>query len=168
MLHGKWRISRSPWVGIAEQFQGESSCLLCQLADCLHTVHHPVLGDQIEAAAETDFGQSDFGHPCWPTLAKSDFGQADFGPSWCFSHLGAQKGGGPEGWGPRRVGPRRVGPEGWGPEGWVPPKFRAFSSLSHHRFALFVSLWVSSRGILVVFEAPEPSIVHVWSSRVVV
>ena len=29
--------------------------------------------------AETDFGQSDFGHPYWPTLANSDFGQTDFG-----------------------------------------------------------------------------------------
>ena len=30
-------------------------------------------------AVETDFGQSDFGHPHWPTLANSDFGQTDFG-----------------------------------------------------------------------------------------
>ena len=45
-----------------------------------------------------------------------------------------------------------------------PEKFRAFfSSLSRHPFALFVSLWVSSRGILVVFEAPGPSNVHVWA-----
>ena len=29
--------------------------------------------------AETDFGQTDFGHPYFPTLAKSDFGQTDFG-----------------------------------------------------------------------------------------
>ena len=33
------------------------------------------------------------------------------------------------------------------------PKFRSFSSLSRHRFALSVSLWVSSRWILVVFLA---------------
>ena len=31
------------------------------------------------AVAETDFGQTDFGHPYFPTLAKSDFGQTDFG-----------------------------------------------------------------------------------------
>ena len=32
--------------------------------------------------AETDFGQTDFSHPYWPTLANSDFGQknlTDFG-----------------------------------------------------------------------------------------
>ena len=74
-----------------------------------------------------------------PTLAKTDFG-----PNWCFSLSKTPKGG------PRKVG-RRRGSERWGPEGWEGPKFRAFSSLSHHRFALFVSLWVSSRGILVVF-----------------
>ena len=48
------------------------------------------------------------------------------------------------------VGPRRVGPEGVGPEGC---KISRFFSLSRPIFALFVSLWVSSRGILVVFEA---------------
>ena len=48
------------------------------------------------------------------------------------------------------------------------PKFRSFFSLSRHHFALLVSIWVSARGILVVFEAPERSNVHVWSSRVVV
>ena len=31
------------------------------------------------------------------------------------------------------------------------PKFRVFFFLSRHHFALFVSLWVSSRGMLVVF-----------------
>ena len=55
---------------------------------------------------------------------------------------GAQKGGAPEGW-----GPRRMGPEGWGLKSGAPkgggPKFRAFSSLSRHRFTLSVSLWVS-------------------------
>ena len=38
---------------------------------------------------------------------------------------------------------------------WTPPdhpKFRTYFSSSRHHFALFVSLWVSSRGILVVFE----------------
>ena len=101
--------------------------------------------------AETDFGQTYFGHPYFPTLAESDFGQF-----YCFSiflffflkkrqnmqeqaPFWASKGG-PQGWG-RRVGPRRV----------VGPKFRAFSSFSRHRFALSVSLWGSSRGILVVF-----------------
>ena len=54
---------------------------------------------------------------------------------------------GPEGW-----GPEACGPEAWRREGWVgEPKFRAFFSLSHHNFRSFFSLWVSSRGILVVF-----------------
>ena len=73
-----------------------------------------------DPSAETDFGQSDFGHPYWPTLANSDFGQTNFGPNWCFSLSGARaqtwKKWGPETVGPRRVGPRRVGG----------PKFRAF------------------------------------------
>ena len=41
---------------------------------------------------------------------------------------------------------RRVGPVGWG------PKIRAFFPSLASIFALFVSLWVSSCGILVVFE----------------
>ena len=45
--------------------------------------------------------------------------------------------------------------KGGGPKGGG-PKFRAFSSLARHRFALSVSLWVSSRGSLVVFEALGP------------
>ena len=59
---------------------------------------------------------------------------------------------GPQGWGPN---PEKMGPEApkGGEEG---PKFCAFP-LSHSIFALLV---VSSRGILVVFEAPEPSNVH--------
>ena len=71
--------------------------------------------------------------------------------------------------GPRRVGPRRVGgpkggaPKGGGPQNFalffpLPPQFFFFPPLS---FGLF-------RGILVVFEAPGPSNVHVWSSRGVV
>ena len=36
------------------------------------------------------------------------------------------------------------------------PKFGALFSLFRPHFALFVSLWVSSREILVVFEAPGP------------
>ena len=85
--------------------------------------------------AETDFGQSDFGHPYWPTLTNSDFGQADFGPNWCFSilafiskkkkteqqeekmHRRTNTLRGPEGWGPELLGPRTVCPELLGPEG---------------------------------------------------
>ena len=42
---------------------------------------------------------------------------------------------------------------GWGPEGWEEPNFSLFS-LSHHHFTLFCVSLVSSRGILVVCEAP--------------
>ena len=69
--------------------------------------------------------------------------------------------------------PGSVGPEGWGPEGdegegWEAQNFELFFPSLDSIFALFVSLWVSSRGISVVFEAPGPSNVHVWSSRAVV
>ena len=48
--------------------------------------------------ADTDFGQTDFGHPYWPTLAKPTLAilnsptvakswVADFGQNWCFSLL---------------------------------------------------------------------------------
>ena len=54
---------------------------------------------------------------------------------------GAQKGGAPKG----------GAQKGGAPKGWGAQKFRAFSSLSRHRFAVSVSLWGSSRGFLVVF-----------------
>ena len=53
-------------------------------------------------------------------------------------------------WVVRGVGARRGG----GPKGWEPE--------------LLGPLWVFSRGILVVFEAPGRSNVRVWSSLVVV
>ena len=79
-------------------------------------------------------------------------------------------------------------PEGWGPEGWgaqhfaffffpLPPLFSFFFFLSLSGCLLvsfflslhsFFSLWEFSRGILVVFEVPGRSYVHVWSSLVVV
>ena len=96
----------------------------------------------------TDFGQSRFGHPDLTNLGRSNLGQSNLGRSiwiWvCVCH----------GVGPRRVGHPRVG----GPR------------ISRFFFPLppFVSLWVSSRGILVVFEAPEPSNVHVGNSWIVV
>ena len=105
---------------------------------------------------------------------------------------GAPKGGGPnpEKVGPRRVGAqtqKKWGPEGWGPEGWGPkprksggpkggapkggaprrvggPKLCVFFFPSPAtKFVLFFPLWGSSRGILVVFEAPGSSNVHVWA-----
>ena len=53
------------------------SCNLCGKRGHLSHVCRSSGGNA--SAAETDFGQSDFGHPYWPTLAKSDFGQTDFG-----------------------------------------------------------------------------------------
>ena len=90
--------------------------------------------------------------------------------------MGGWRGWGPHGpmkWGPEEWGPEGWGPEGWGPEGWGPrkvggPKFRAFFPSPAAKFVLFFPLWGSSRGILVVFEAPGRSNVHVWSSRAVV
>ena len=66
------------------------------------------------------------------------------------------KRGGPEGWGPRRVG-----------EGGA-QIFALFFPFPPPVFILFSLSWWSFRGILVVFEAPGCSNVHVWSSLVVV
>ena len=43
------------------------------------------------------------------------------------------------------------------------PGPRTALPLSRREIRSFFPLWVSSRGILVVFEAPEPSNVHVWA-----
>ena len=43
------------------------------------------------------------------------------------------------------------------------PKFRSLFSLSRRIFVLFLFWGESSRGSLVVFEAPGPSNVHVWA-----
>ena len=61
---------------------------------------------------------------------------------------------GPNGWGPN---PEKIGHlKGGAPKGGAPkgggPKFRVFFSSPAPIFALFVSLWVSSRGMLVVFS----------------
>ena len=55
------------------------------------------------------------------------------------------------------------------PKGGEGPKISSFFSPSPAPFSLFLSLslWVSSRGILLVFEAPEPSNVRVWCSLAV-
>ena len=52
-----------------------SVCLLILRATCWDSLRHshPVL------AVETDFGQSDFGHPYPTDFGQSDFGQSDFG-----------------------------------------------------------------------------------------
>ena len=60
------------------------------------------------------------------------------------------------------------GPKGWGPEGVAGPKFRAFFFSPAGKFVLSSLSGGSSRGILVVFEAPGRSNVHVRSSLVVV
>ena len=60
--------------------------------------------------------------------------------------------GGPATWGAEGGGPKGGGPKGGGPKAGS-PEFRAFS-LSRSPCSLFFSLWGSSRGILVVFEAP--------------
>ena len=70
-------------------------------------------------------------------------------------------------WRAQRASARRVGPAVWGLEGCGSegsgggPKCRTFFPFSRHNFHSFFFLSASSRGILVVFEAPGPSTVHV-------
>ena len=95
---------------------------------------------------------------------------------WVGEWVGPRNGGAPEGWSPQgwsREPTKGGAPKGGAPMGAAPkgggPKISRFFSLSRphfHYFSLF--LWGSSRGILVLFEAPGPSNVHVWSSRAVV
>ena len=91
------------------------------------------------AGEGTDFGQSRFGHPDLTNL-----GQSNFGSGVC--HGGAQ-----------RVGPKPR--KNRAPKGGTGPKISLFSFPSPAPiFALFVSLWVSSRGIFLVFlkrRSPE-------------
>ena len=84
----------------------------------------------------------DFGHPYLVAFGQTEFGQTAFGQKKNF-------GGGPEGWGPGGVGAQNF----------------AFFCLSPTRifFLSFFSLLGSFRGILVAFEAPGPSNVHVWA-----
>ena len=56
----------------------------------------------------------------------------------------------------------------WGPEGWEAQNFALFFPSPAAIFILLSLSWGSSRGILVVFEAPGRSNVHVWNSRAVV
>ena len=73
---------------------------------------------------------------------------------------------GPKGGAPN---PEKVGlPKGGALEGWEARNFALFSPSPASPFSFFFSLWVSSRGILVVFGAPGQSNVHVWSSGAVV
>ena len=61
----------------------------------------------------------------------------------------------PEKVGPRRVGgPKGGGPKGGGPKGGEAQNFVLFFPCPAAKFVLFFPLWGSSRGILVVFEAP--------------
>ena len=80
------------------------------------------------------------------------------------------KGEGLEGAGSKGGGPEGGGAEGWGPDGWEAQKIGAFFFATlPPSFSFFFSLSGGSfRGILVVFEAPGRSNVHVWSSRAVV
>ena len=65
--------------------------------------------------------------------------------------------------GPKKRGFEGWGFEGWGAEGWGPEgvgwgaqNFALFFSSPAGKFVLFFPLWVSSRGILVVFDALGP------------
>ena len=102
------------------------------------------------SAAETDFGQTDFGHPYLTDFGQSDFGQTDFGQkkltdfgqplltdfgqNWCFSLLAfllkkkkmkkkKKKKKKAEKFEAPKGGvtkPGKWAPEGWGPEVWDP------------------------------------------------
>ena len=75
---------------------------------------------------------------------------------------------GPRGVGPRGVGPRRVGPRRVGPRMVGAQNFALFFPSPATVFILFSLSFGLFRGILVVFEAPGRSNMHVWSSRAVV
>ena len=74
------------------------------------------------------------------------------------SLCGVRNGRGPKGWRPNGVGAQRVGAQ----------NFALFFLSPAGNFILSFLSGRSSRGILVVFEAPGRSNVHVWSSLVVV
>ena len=123
---------------------------LTRMLSCTRPLHRRWTG------AETNFGQTDFGHPCL----------TDFGPnlggrllpklvfqSFCLFSKKKQKVkmnkcteeqtpfGAPKGAAQKRRAPkpRKILPRRWGAQNF------ALFSLSRHHFALFVSLWVSSR-----------------------
>ena len=112
---------------------------------------------------------STFDLPPPPPLLPATLERRSVGPKPRKS--GGPKGGGPKGGGPKGGGPKGGGPKGGGPKGGGPkgggPEISRFFFPSPPQNSFF-PLWGSSRGILVVFEAPGRSNVHVWSSRVVV
>ena len=76
--------------------------------------------------------------------------------------MGPSKGGLPKGGAPNLEKVERGAQKGGAPKGGG-PKFRAFFPSSATIFILLSLSWGSFRGILVVFEAPWPSNVHVWA-----
>ena len=76
-----------------------------------------------------------------------------------------EKGGGSKGGVSKGGGSK--GAEGWGARKVEAQNFALFFPVPPQQFVLFFPLWGASRGILVVFEAPVPWNVHVWSSRAV-
>ena len=90
-----------------------------------------------------------------------------WGPEGGAPKGGAPKGGAPKG-GARRVGPRRVGARRVAARRVGAQNFALFFPSPATVFILFSLSFGLFRGILVVFEAPGPSNVRVWSSRVVV
>ena len=122
----------------------------------------PTLANPTLAKVKVSVACKDFGF--WELIVQVFFVCVEL--SGGGSKGGCQKGP-PEKVGARRVGAKSGSRKGGGPKGGG-PKISRFFFLSRPIFALFVSLWGSSRGFLVVFEAPGRSNVHVWSSRAVV
>ena len=137
-------ISKHPIFGSILQhlhddhrFSSDPSCALSEFKILLQKVKKMTIRE-----AETDFGQSDFGHPYWPDFGQFRLWPNQLWPTFNWPTLakpaqgGVQKGRAPKGWGPERV---------------ALPKCHAFSSLPG-TVSLFLCLsGGSSRGILVVF-----------------
>ena len=125
----------------------------------------------------TNFGHGQFGafgeEGGWGPKHRKSVGSRRVGAR----RVGArtQKRWGPEGWGPKGRGPKGGGPKISRFFFLLPPTFSFFFlspgvfsslfSLSGCLLVSFFSLWGSSRGILVVFEAPGRSNVLVFAFR---
>ena len=105
-----------------------------------HGVAHAIEEGEGGEQADADFGQTDFGHPFWPTLAKPTLAQIGVSIFWGLRRVGPPKGGAAEGW-----GVEGWGVEGWGPEGWGGQNFALFLP-----FSIAVSLSLCLCGCLLV------------------
>ena len=146
---------------------------------------------QREILGSQPFGAPPFGAPLFLGLGLHPSSLHSSGPNSPEQHASGRSLRGPtlrpfvgngqkSGLGQKWSGPKEVsagghplrcppfGPHSSGPlRGTLPPpdrpKFLPYFPLQHPFSLFFFPLWGSSRGILVVFEAPGPSNVHVWA-----